>query len=186
MPLPSSGPISFNEIQTEFGGSNPISLSEYYGVDTGVPASGTISVSDFYGTSAAPSVTLGFDQADYAGSDSNPFSSTATFTMNRNGDALTGGNLVSESGDYLTPNSTDAGDAFEVRLALTGGSASSLTGPALNTWWPLTQDRQWTLSTGTSANFQGTVSVREIANTSNFDTATVTLTAAVSGGGPLD
>ena len=30
MALPSSGPLSLSDIQTEFGGSNPISLSEYY------------------------------------------------------------------------------------------------------------------------------------------------------------
>ena len=51
MALQTSGAISLGDIQTEFGGSNPISISEYYGVDTGVPASGTISLSDFYGTS---------------------------------------------------------------------------------------------------------------------------------------
>ena len=55
MALQSSGPISLSDIQTEFGGSNPISLSEYYGVATGVPASGTISMDDFYGTSAGSS-----------------------------------------------------------------------------------------------------------------------------------
>lgn len=32
MPLPASGAISLNQVQTEFGGSNPISMSEYYGV----------------------------------------------------------------------------------------------------------------------------------------------------------
>jgi hypothetical protein len=51
MALQGSGAISLGDIQTEFGGSNPISISEYYGVDTGVPGSGTISLSDFYGTS---------------------------------------------------------------------------------------------------------------------------------------
>jgi len=30
MPLPSTGKISFSQLQTEFGGSNPISFSEYY------------------------------------------------------------------------------------------------------------------------------------------------------------
>ena len=50
MALQSSGAISLSDIQTEFGGSNPISLSEYYGSDT-VPASGAISFDDFYGTS---------------------------------------------------------------------------------------------------------------------------------------
>ena len=48
MPLQSSGAISLNDVQGEFGGSNPISISEYYGADTGVPSSGTISLSDFY------------------------------------------------------------------------------------------------------------------------------------------
>lgn len=39
-------PISASQIQSEFGGSNPISLSEYYGVAAGVPASGMISYND--------------------------------------------------------------------------------------------------------------------------------------------
>lgn len=51
MTLPSSGPLSLSQIQGEFGGSNPISLSEYYGASGGVPSSGTISISDFYGKS---------------------------------------------------------------------------------------------------------------------------------------
>lgn len=57
MAIPGSGAVSFSMLQTEFGGSNPISLSEYYrggsyvpsGVSA-VPASGQISVSQFYGT----------------------------------------------------------------------------------------------------------------------------------------
>lgn len=53
MALQSSGAIKLSEVQTEFGGSNPISISEYYGEDTGIPASGTIAMSDFYGTSAS-------------------------------------------------------------------------------------------------------------------------------------
>jgi hypothetical protein len=49
MALQSSGPISLLNIQDELGGSNPISLNEYYGSATGVPASGTLSLSTFYG-----------------------------------------------------------------------------------------------------------------------------------------
>lgn len=61
MTLPSSGALSFSQIQGEFGGSNPISLSEYYrggpivpnhGNTSPIPTSGSISVSNFYGTSA--------------------------------------------------------------------------------------------------------------------------------------
>jgi hypothetical protein len=63
MTLPASGPLSLSDIQTEFGGSNPISLNEYYaggglvpagtsGTYGAVPTSGQISVQNFYGTSA--------------------------------------------------------------------------------------------------------------------------------------
>jgi hypothetical protein len=52
MTLQSSGPISFSNIQTEFSGVNPISLTEYYGRASGIPASGQISVSQFYGKSS--------------------------------------------------------------------------------------------------------------------------------------
>jgi len=63
MTLQTTGIIKFSEIQTEFGGSNPISLSEYYGVDT-VPASGIIAMSDFYGTSSSDvTATFSFSPA---------------------------------------------------------------------------------------------------------------------------
>ena len=62
MTLQSSGAISLSQVQTEFGGANPIGMSEYYaggvnvpgatsGVNGAVPASGAISMSKFYGTS---------------------------------------------------------------------------------------------------------------------------------------
>ena len=59
MALQSSGAISLNDIATEFGGSTPHSLSEYYGVASGVPSSGTISFDDFYGTSSDSTPTSG-------------------------------------------------------------------------------------------------------------------------------
>jgi len=58
MAIPLTGPISLTDIQSEFGGTNPISLSEYYkggayvlttDYAPNVPTSGTISLSDFYG-----------------------------------------------------------------------------------------------------------------------------------------
>ena len=62
MALPNSGPLSLSSIQGEFGGSNPISLSEYYRGGplvaslpntSPIPSSGAIAVSNFYGTSAS-------------------------------------------------------------------------------------------------------------------------------------
>jgi len=62
MVLQSSGTITLAQIQTEFGGSNPASLSEYYrggsyvpntSANSGIPTSGTISFSQFYGGNGA-------------------------------------------------------------------------------------------------------------------------------------
>ena len=66
MTIPTQGPVKFSDIQTTYGGSNPISLSEYYrgganvpaGVNTGgIPASGAIDLEDFRGTSPNAVIT---------------------------------------------------------------------------------------------------------------------------------
>jgi len=54
MTLPTSGPLSLGDIQTEFGGSPPTSISEYYNAAPGIPASGTIDFQVFYGKGVAP------------------------------------------------------------------------------------------------------------------------------------
>ena len=62
MALQSSGSISLANIQTEFGGSHPISLSEYYGASSGIPGSGQIAISQFYGASSSLDVNVSFTQ----------------------------------------------------------------------------------------------------------------------------
>ena len=63
MPLQSSGAISLNDVQTEFGGSNPIEIDEYYRggsnvpdttANASIPQSGTIAMDDFYGGDSTP------------------------------------------------------------------------------------------------------------------------------------
>ena len=56
MAINTTGPISISRIVTEFGGTAPHSLSEYYrngpfvtSNNTGIPTAGTISLSNFYG-----------------------------------------------------------------------------------------------------------------------------------------
>jgi hypothetical protein len=67
MAIPASGLLTLNDIQTEFGGSNPISLSEYYRsgglvpntpTNSAIPTSGTIAIGNFYGSSAASGLNL--------------------------------------------------------------------------------------------------------------------------------
>lgn len=58
MTLPTNGPLSLDDIQTEFGGVNPIGMDEYYGAASGVPVSpNPISINDFYGKTAPPVTT---------------------------------------------------------------------------------------------------------------------------------
>ena len=57
MALQASGAISLTDIATEFGGTTPHSLSEYYSAAAGLPASGAITFDDFYGLSSAITVT---------------------------------------------------------------------------------------------------------------------------------
>lgn len=79
MALQTSGAISLANVQTEFGGVNPISISEYYGKVAGIPASGTISLSHFYGKSNIIPLTVGWSgdsfasNGDYAGIDTSGY-----------------------------------------------------------------------------------------------------------------
>jgi len=70
MALQTSGAISLANIQSEFSGSNPISINEYYrggtyvvnsSANSSIPTSGTISFSNFYGgVSATADNTFNF------------------------------------------------------------------------------------------------------------------------------
>jgi len=64
MTLPASGPLSLNDIKTEFNGVNPIAMNAYYrngtyvtGNNTSVPTSGAISISNFYGAQRGVGLT---------------------------------------------------------------------------------------------------------------------------------
>lgn len=89
MPLQSSGTITLAQIQAEFGGSNPISLNEYYRggvyvantlINAAIPTSGTISFSNFYGASAGISTTFETSRATgTTKSTATAFNTTTTF-----------------------------------------------------------------------------------------------------------
>lgn len=121
MTLQSSGAISLSQIQTEFGGSNPVSMSEYYagganvpgstsGVNGAVPASGTISMSKFFGTvktaftptggTSAGSPQSLSDFGTYAASETISCTTPAVWTWTRTGD--TNGNATVSSGGTST------------------------------------------------------------------------------------
>ncbi|MDG1858428.1 MAG: hypothetical protein P8I94_04960 [Emcibacteraceae bacterium] len=91
MALPVSGTLSLLDIQNEFGGSNPINLSEYYrgganvpnvAVNYSIPLSGTISISDFYG---AANETFNSFTVDYSGSEYNACNFPSSKTVYQSG-----------------------------------------------------------------------------------------------------
>ena len=72
MAIPVSGPVSILDLATEFGGTAPHSMSEYYrggglvpNNNTGVPTSGVISLSDFYGAVAGIVLDITSNTSNY-------------------------------------------------------------------------------------------------------------------------
>lgn len=175
MALQSSGAISLSEIQTEFGGSNPIAISEYYSAATGVPASGEIAITDFYGTS---NITVAIDDGSL--SDFGIGSSSVTFRLNVNGTITATGNTTTYSDtNWYEPTTTGIGSDYQVRVTATGATGA-LTG-TLNTYTTISSAQSWTLSsTGPDASVTLSVSVRDVATSTVQDTATITM--SVSGG----
>jgi hypothetical protein len=96
MALQSSGQIKLSEIATEFGGSAPHALSEYYG-DGNAPASGEIQLAaDFYGTSNAFSTTLSW--ATRVQKVGNEVLGFTTSSSSLNGSTIGGGTMPSSLG----------------------------------------------------------------------------------------
>ena len=162
MTLPASGPLTLADIQTEFGGTNPISLNEYYaggayvyagasGTYGAVPSSGQISVQNFYGTSAIPPLLVQnvFATTTYLGV------SGSNVTIN-NGINLTGnGGLIWTKGTNAgNPNSltdTVRGVSFQVSSNATseqfGSGISSFTSTGYVT------NQQGSTNGGTGENY---------------------------------
>lgn len=185
MTLPTSGPLSLSDIQTEFGGSNPISLSEYYaggsyvpsgttGTNGAVPTSGTIAISNFYGTSKVviqltSPVTVAYASGGF-------LSATTGYRVANDGYVYTGGWSVSPSygQEEQWDNVVGTVGNYEIYVSKTSGDTPTGT---LNTWLNLGTTRDWTL-TATAGNFKTcvlAVQIRDTATSTVQATATLTL-----------
>jgi len=187
MPLPSSGPLTLANIQTEFGGSNPISLSEYYaggglvpagttGTYGAVPSSGEISIQNFYGTSA---VVISISNQTISGSGT---SSAGAWYYLTSGGVVQGSTAFNGINPYFIENwvtPTSAAADYEAFITVTSGS---LTGGTTGSWVALSSTRSWYIqstSTGTTTCVF-TVQIRRVGTVTVLDTATITLNAEVS------
>lgn len=187
MTLPSSGPLTLANIQTEFGGSNPISLSEYYaggsyvpagttGTYGAVPSSGTISIRNFYGTSnVVISIT------DQTISDLDASAAYAYYILTSGGlvqsSTQGGGTSPTTLETWCTP--TSQASNYEALVTVTSGS---LSGGTSGSWVALSSSRAWYVeefSSGASNQCIFTVQIRRIGTSTTLDTATITLEATV-------
>lgn len=138
MTLQSNGPISLSDIQVEFGGTNPISLSEYYNADNEIPTAGEISLNDFYGASQLNSAIFPSDwttqfnrniNSFYTASGTksvniSPFSETVTVTLTGSRATAKHNGGVPESGPWTVSH----GDTFQIRLQASSSYSSSVSG----------------------------------------------------------
>jgi len=187
MTLPSSGPLTLANIQTEFGGSNPISLSEYYaggayvpagttGTYGAVPSSGAISIQNFYGTSnTVISITNQLIQGNGLSS------AGAWYFLLANGQVQgsTDFNGINPFfiENWVTPTSQAAN--YEALVTIVYGS---LSGGTVGSWVALSSNRSWYISTTSigQTTCEFTVQIRRVGTGTVLDTATITLEADVS------
>lgn len=187
MTLQSSGAITLQDIEDEFGGTGSISISEYYGADSGVPGSGTISFSDFYGTSSV--IDPEFNAGSYSSNASSNWSgggdvtATAGFRLTNSGtiSGVATNSGTAASGSW-TNNGTVTESDFEGRMLYVSGS--SLDSGSQNTWLNLGTTRYFGLSIteglgGGSKSGTWTAQIRPAGGGSVIDSATVTLSAEV-------
>ena len=123
MTLPSSGTITIAQIQAEFGGSSPASLSEYYrngayvpdtSSNSSIPTSGTITMANFYGGSGA--TTSGtFSAANF----------TTQSGVSRNGTYISNNLTLSVTNGPITVSTSGAGTPL-IQKNSTGSYLSSL------------------------------------------------------------
>jgi len=161
MALQSSGAISIGDIAGEFGGSTPHSLSEYYGVASGVPSSGAISISNFYGKSnivftlsaispsiydyslstATAGLRVGSDGYIYALGSESPVNSSSSYVQMNTGT------------DWIIPRS----GMSSYYVYATKISGDNLTSGTLNSYLSLASDQTWQLSNSTDGTTKTTV-----------------------------
>lgn len=143
MPVPSTN-VTLSSLQTEYGGTNPISLSEYYrGGVTGfvpsgqtstngtIPTSGAITMGVFRGTTKVASEVVSLPDFGYqvdalfAGASQ----ASAVFRLGADGKIYYGSYTTTQSfvdsglGSWITP--TSAASNYEVFATLTSGILSS-------------------------------------------------------------
>ena len=110
---------------------------------------------------------------------------SVTLEVERDGDYIPNGAVQTNEWVASGDKTSTIGDDYEVKLTKTSGGLASPSGPTLATWHTINIDRLWTwiYGGGSPAFWNGTLEIREIANTSNSDSSSVSIELETSGGG---
>jgi hypothetical protein len=185
MPIPITN-VSFSAIQTEFGGSNPISLSEYYRGGSNVPigqgnagygliaTSGAIAVGPFRGQTKAASRTYdAYNFFNFNGmwGGSNPV--FIQWKLDPVGDNYLTTSSGSGNPPWTSPGQIGIGNTHWARVDISSGSGATFTGTT-GTYLQLSSQRIWRLEK--NMNFgdpQITYQIRLRISTNSSGTAVV-------------
>lgn len=161
MALPSSGIITLQDIQAEFGGASaPSELQNYYrggglvpdvSQNAGVPTSGVIGLQDFYGATNAVYQAIG--GSGFTNNDGGSGAKIVQYTLRYDSNGLVretrenGGSASTVSlGDWSSLQPAETGFGWSVRVRHTAGLNDYASGSGLNVWLALTSDRSWLFS----------------------------------------
>ena len=169
--------ISASAIQTEFGGSNPIAINEYYAggsyvpsgtanaTSVSIPTSGQIAYSNFSGASSTLPVAVYTRAPDclYIGKGScNAYSYWQT----------TGTNVINGASNYTWLNSGTS-STYDIRQTRTSGNYSTVTGNMTNnTWGRMNIQRTMGLlspALGGTRTYSCTIAIKYNANSTIID-----------------
>lgn len=141
----------------------------------------------FFGMLAAGVSKLGLTALSAIHTTFSPNVAHAGIAVRRNGDVQEKVNLTWTTQNIATEwiaediKTATIGDDYECFLSGTGDLAS-LTGDVLDTWLPVTQDREWLFDRFTLGlfTFSGTMQIRKIAIPSDIVSAPATIEARVT------
>lgn len=130
-------------------------------------------------SSGVQSILAQFSGDPYTPQDSqvSPTPAVATFTVQTSGDILEN---VTDAGDWVSNKTGLSSSDFEARMTYVSGD--TVDSGTVGSWVTISSDLVWSMQraiTGTNSGVY-TLEIREIANTSNIDSTTVTFTAEVA------
>jgi hypothetical protein len=173
--------LAASAIQTEYGGSNPVALSEYYSACTNVATSGTIKYAQFLGTTKPASGTTRLDAETLVAHGIHSATCNTVFFANGTSQQIVDGDITATgAGSYTWLQGGAAGD-YEIKATKTAGTAAGTfsSGWANDTWAAMSTNRNVSLTRTAFgvATVTLSISIRYTSNSTVINTATTSMSS---------